>query len=194
MPYIKNWFSNMLPMDTPYIVGDMQFKTVENYYQAMKFGDEETVRRISNMDPYEAKRYAAKYRGQLHLNDQFDRLMVMETALRHKFAKGTSWHKKLMETEGEIVEWNNWHDQYWGKTGDGVGENHLGKLLMKIRDSYKYPFGKHTVKFNSELGVFAIYNDVGQIAQHRDHGRYFNNENTANTVARQLEIGEEAQF
>jgi ribA/ribD-fused uncharacterized protein len=75
------------------------------------------------------------------------KLKVMEFALRYKFAKGTSHHKKLMETEGEIVEDNLWHDTFWGvcfcamlTSGPyGVrhctkGKNHLGKILMKIRD------------------------------------------------------------
>lgn len=35
--------------------------------------------------------------------------------------------------EGEIVEENSWRDTYWGVC-KGVGENHLGKILMKIRD------------------------------------------------------------
>jgi predicted NAD-dependent protein-ADP-ribosyltransferase YbiA (DUF1768 family) len=37
----------------------------------------------------------------------------------------------------EIIEWNNWGDRIWGKTYDGVGENHLGKILMKIREEHK---------------------------------------------------------
>jgi predicted NAD-dependent protein-ADP-ribosyltransferase YbiA (DUF1768 family) len=37
----------------------------------------------------------------------------------------------------ELIEGNWWGDTYWGVC-NGVGENHLGKLLMKIRD-YLYP-------------------------------------------------------
>lgn len=135
--WTKNWFSNMLPMDTPLMIGDIAFYTVENYYQAMKFGDELTVRLIAKMNPYEAKKYAAKHRSQFHLNSKFDKLAVMEVALRHKFKSGTSWYTRLIATGSEeIVEWNNWHDTYWGKDiNTKIGENHLGKLLMKIRDA-----------------------------------------------------------
>ena len=36
----------------------------------------------------------------------------------------------------ELIEGNWWGDTYWGVC-NGVGENHLGKLLMKIREELK---------------------------------------------------------
>lgn len=40
---------------------------------------------------------------------------------------------KLLETgDAELVESNWWHDYFWGVC-NGRGENHLGKILMKIR-------------------------------------------------------------
>jgi predicted NAD-dependent protein-ADP-ribosyltransferase YbiA (DUF1768 family) len=39
----------------------------------------------------------------------------------------------LLETkDATLIEGNTWGDQYWGVCA-GVGENHLGKLLMQIR-------------------------------------------------------------
>lgn len=62
----------------------------------------------------------------------------MEYALRRKFARGTTWHKKLMDTgTEEIVENNNWGDQFWGfDVVENKGENHLGKILMHIRQEF----------------------------------------------------------
>jgi ribA/ribD-fused uncharacterized protein len=138
MAYIKNWFSNMHPLDKPFKYQEMWFDTVEHFYQAMKAekSDIETRRWIAG----QTNGYAAKKAGRrvkIRTDWEDIKLAVMEYALRIKFAAGTSWHKRLMETEGEIVEWNNWGDRYWGKTLDGVGENHLGKLLMKLRDEMK---------------------------------------------------------
>jgi predicted NAD-dependent protein-ADP-ribosyltransferase YbiA (DUF1768 family) len=63
----------------------------------------------------------------------------MEFGLRKKFASGTSHCRRLLDTPGEIVENNNWHDNFWGKCRCNnctkrVHRNELGKLLMKIRD------------------------------------------------------------
>lgn len=44
---------------------------------------------------------------------------------------------KLLETGNEeLVEGNYWGDTFWGVCR-GRGENHLGKLLMKVRTYYK---------------------------------------------------------
>ena len=41
-------------------------------------------------------------------------------------------HKLLTTGDAKIVEGNTWGDTFWGVCG-GVGENHLGKVLMRIR-------------------------------------------------------------
>ena len=34
-----------------------------------------------------------------------------------------------------LEEGNRWHDTFWGiDQNTGKGENHLGKILMKVRD------------------------------------------------------------
>jgi len=72
------------------------------------------------------------------------KLSIMLELLRIKFSDPTLADKLLGTDDAELVEGNWWHDQYWGvcncgrdgtcsKKG-GVGENHLGKLLMQVRD------------------------------------------------------------
>ena len=57
---------------------------------------------------------------------------VMLALLREKFLDSTL-RKKLLETgDAELVEGNWWGDVYWGVC-KGVGENHLGRLLMQVR-------------------------------------------------------------
>lgn len=45
----------------------------------------------------------------------------------------------LYATSGQIVESNTWHDNYWGDCSClrcfRIGENHLGKILMQLRDA-----------------------------------------------------------
>ena len=134
--WIENWFSNFLPNDKPFIYKGMTFYTVENFFQAMKTLDIEERKLIAAATPSKAKRLGRKVK--LREDWEEKKLQVMEYALRIKFAPGTSWYTKLMATGNEeIVELNNWNDVYWGSTLDGRGENHLGKLLIKLREEYK---------------------------------------------------------
>jgi len=133
--WIKNWFSNFIPNDKPFIYKGIKYYTVENFYQAMKTLDPEERKAIAAATPSIAKKLGKKVK--LREDWESIKLSVMKYALKKKFAPGTSWHTKLMATGNEeIVELNNWNDVYWGRTLDGRGENHLGKLLMKLREEY----------------------------------------------------------
>jgi predicted NAD-dependent protein-ADP-ribosyltransferase YbiA (DUF1768 family) len=61
------------------------------------------------------------------------RLVAMEEVLIAKFTQHPDLAKKLKAEVGLIAENNTWGDDYWG-TVNGIGENHLGIILMKIRD------------------------------------------------------------
>ena len=64
------------------------------------------------------------------------KLKVMEDCIRSKF-KNPKLSKKLLETGDSILEeGNTWKDTFWG-VYNGQGENHLGKILMKIREEIK---------------------------------------------------------
>ena len=133
--YCINWFSNMKKLEKPFLYQGILFHTVENFYQAMKLPKEnyEARKYIASLNPYASKKEILNF----ELDQTFleRRLSVMEFGLRKKFTQGGSWHKKLLSTSGEIIEWNNWMYIFWGKSiFSGEGENNLGKLLMKIRD------------------------------------------------------------
>jgi len=112
------------------------YPTVEHAYQAAKFPPDSLRRRAVGLAPYAA---AAKRQARaLHMTDaerrQWDqrKLGVMRQLLVQKFAN-SELAKALLETgDRELIEGNWWGDTYWGVCR-GVGENHLGKLLMEIR-------------------------------------------------------------
>jgi len=151
---VKNWLSNMGPFESPLIYQGISFRTVEHFYQAMKAGkaEVETRLRIATLaSPYEAKREGKRIRLRADWDEV--KLEVMEYALRYKFAPGTTWHVRLMAThDEEIVERNDWGDTYWGvDLRSGHGQNHLGRLLMKLRaewigdskpDAFELTYGK----------------------------------------------------
>lgn len=141
--YLNNWFSNFVAFEKPLLYQGILYWTPEHFYQAMKFekNDIENRRLIAFLPINMVKK---ETRARKHLwksNWSEERLRVMEYALRYKFQPGTEWHRKLMITKElnlELVEWNNWSDNFFGKDLEsGEGENHLGKLLMKIRNEYE---------------------------------------------------------
>ncbi len=128
--YVYNWFSNFEPIQIT--IDGVTYPSVENYYQSQKTIIESQRKQFITCTPSESKKLGRK----ITLRSDWDQVKfdIMEKALRIKFTPNTTQGKKLMDTKDEIVEWNNWGDRIWGKTLDNQGQNHLGKILMKIRD------------------------------------------------------------
>lgn len=133
----------MLKMDTPFVEDGIEYLTSENYYQAMKMPDDRLDLRqeIANLGSHKSKtaiRDTVKYPWREDW-DEAMKLRVMEKVLRHKFALGTTWGEQLLATgDEEIVEWNDWKDVFWGCDVDTKeGKNHLGKILMKLRNEFR---------------------------------------------------------
>lgn len=81
---------------------------------------------------------AKKLGRQVKLVDDWEDIKdtVMEEVLLSKFSDGELLRRLLDTGDNELVEENQWGDTYWGVC-NGVGENKLGLLLMKIRDKFK---------------------------------------------------------
>lgn len=64
---------------------------------------------------------------------------IMEEIVRAKFTQNEVLKWRLIATgEAYLEEGNTWHDTCWGvdsKTGEG--QNHLGRILMKVREELK---------------------------------------------------------
>ncbi len=127
----------MLPFESPFIHEGISYPAVENFYQAMKTLDIPSRQAIALLEPRKSKGAGRK----LEVRPDWAeiKLKVMEQGLRHKFQLSTKWGQQLLETEGEIVEKTNWGDKFWGVDSEtGKGSNHLGKLLMKIREDLQF--------------------------------------------------------
>ena len=130
------FLSNMYPCD---IDG---YKCVESFYQAMKSKDPAVRASIKQMDGRNAKS-AGKNHVIVREDWESIKLKVMRYALEKKFAAGTELAVKLVATGHTVlVETNWWHDNFWGdcycqKCESIKGENHLGKMLMEIRDNLR---------------------------------------------------------
>ncbi len=112
------------------------YLTVEHAYQAAKSNDVEYRRLIKDCStPGQAKKLSKKLLKQSSIREDWDeyKLLVMLDLLRKKF-KHSELRNLLIQTNGmELIEENSWNDVFWGVC-KGVGENHLGKLLMQVRE------------------------------------------------------------
>ncbi len=123
------FLSNFYPVEVEY--EGIQYPTTENAYQAAKFGDEDLKRLFATKTPREVYK---ETRG-IKPRDDWDEVKVgvMYDLLKLKFSHGSEFANKLLKTgDKEIIEGNLWHDTFWGVC-NGVGENNLGKLLMRVR-------------------------------------------------------------
>lgn len=63
---------------------------------------------------------------------------VMYEIVKAKFTQNLDLKTKLLETDNQhLEEGNTWGDKIWG-TVNGVGENNLGKILMRVRGEIKH--------------------------------------------------------
>lgn len=108
------------------------YPSVEHAFQAAKCANPSERRMFrSGITAGQAKRLGRKV--ELRKDWERAKLSVMESLVRQKFEVYQDLAKKLLDTgEQEIIEGNNWGDVFWGIC-DGRGQNHLGKILMKIR-------------------------------------------------------------
>lgn len=109
------------------------YRSVEHAYQAAKATNAEDRERIRNCpSPAAAKQVGRK----IKVREDWEnvKLGVMEALLRRKFTH-TSLKQDLVDTGSlYLEETNTWGDTFWGVC-KGVGTNHLGLLLMKIRSN-----------------------------------------------------------
>lgn len=125
------WLSNFWPCEIK--LPDFTFPSVENAYQAAKCRNPEHRRMFVHVTPGQAKRRGKKILCRLDW-DFATRFEVMERLLIIKF-RHPDLQQQLLATRGrELVEGNTWGDIFWGVC-NGVGQNHMGRLLMKVREN-----------------------------------------------------------
>ena len=110
----------------------IKYPSVEHAYQAAKTNDKEKQMIIAKLSTaVEAKKYGRI----LVVRKDWDdiKLEIMYTLVKKKFANNNILKRQLLATgDAILVEGNTWGDVFWGVC-NGVGENHLGKILMKVR-------------------------------------------------------------
>jgi len=123
-----------------FIPDNRLYKSSEHLYQAFKSTNLEYQELIRNLDePKDTKKISDALIGTKYpLRDDWEeiKLPLMHMALLLKFTQNKELAHKLLATKGHIEEQNSWGDTFWG-TCEQVGANHLGRLLMEVREYLK---------------------------------------------------------
>lgn len=118
------------------------YPSTEHAYQAAKTLEPGLRLAIKNLPEPKLARRAGQL---LDLTEDWHttrKFAVMKEVCTYKFTKHPDLREKLLETKDIIlIEGNNWHDNIWGccfcARCNNQGQNHLGKLLMEIREALK---------------------------------------------------------
>lgn len=125
--FLSNFYS------APVSYGGFLFQNNEAAFQAAKCP--ERMRQFCGLNPRDAKRLGCLVK--LRPDWELVKYDVMYEVCKSKFTRNPDLRAKLLATgEAELIEGNTWGDQEWGVCR-GVGENHLGKTLMKIRSELR---------------------------------------------------------
>lgn len=128
------FLSNFYP--SPVVVWGVRWQTAEHAYQAAKTLLVAERVRINSCDtPGKAKRMGKSVT--LREDWEENKLSIMEQVVSAKFEQNSKLRTQLIATAGTYLEeGNTWKDTFWGicPPGSGKGQNHLGKILMNLRE------------------------------------------------------------
>lgn len=117
----------------PVTYNGITYQSNEAAFHAQKSLDEKQRLFFATLSPVKAKNKGRK----LELRHDWEeiKLTVMYEIVKAKFEQNPYLGMMLVATgDAMLIEGNEWHDKFWGidlKTGEG--ENHLGKILMRVR-------------------------------------------------------------
>lgn len=122
----------------PVFVDGEWWSTSEHYYQAQKYETEE----LKNWVQFAPGPMEAANRGRdpkVPKRDDWDKVKngFMEKALFDKYTRHEVLTELLLSTGSTHIYEHTKNDCYWADCGDRTGQNHLGLLLMKVRDSLR---------------------------------------------------------
>ena len=119
---------------SPFVWQGIEYRTAEAAFQASKSKDETERKKYARCSANKAKSMGKDqipYPGW-----EEAQLEIMESILSAKFEQSAELMQKLEDTGNSIlINGAGYHDTYWGTDlYSWQGENHLGKIIMRIRD------------------------------------------------------------
>lgn len=125
--FLSNFYPSTIFFD------GFRYPTVEHAFQAAKTADNAAKQKIATTQ----SALRAKSLGrQVRLRKDWEavKVGVMRQCVALKFESHPDLAEMLLDTgNAKLIEGNSWNDTYWGVCG-GRGKNHLGKILMQVRN------------------------------------------------------------
>ncbi len=132
-------FSNFSPH--PIDLQGTHWSTVEHYYQAQKFvgtPDAVVIPVIHAAPTPDVAAALGRDRTRTVRSDwEQVKTQVMHLAVLTKFLTHTDIQAILISTGDHLIVENSPTDCFWGCGGDKTGQNHLGKILMSVRQEIR---------------------------------------------------------
>ena len=156
--------SNMAP-NYPLFVNEINIPNVEALYQACRFPlfphiQEEIILQNS---PIDAKNISKKYLQYTRQDWENVKFSIMKWCLEVKLLQNWDTFSHLLESTGnkQIVEYSV-KDAVWGaipdETGNLVGKNALGRLLMELRENIIFKGYKPQFVKPLNISAFLLFN------------------------------------
>lgn len=144
LPY--GWLGNMSPY--PIIYKGKEWRTIEALFQSLRFSDENIIEQIRNeKSPMGAKMKAKSFKNFYSIKPLSDEdINNMKICLELKFNQHIELKNKLLKTGEHIIiedigTRRGIRHEFWGayknEKNEWVGNNLMGKLLMRLRDELK---------------------------------------------------------
>ena len=149
-------FSNMYSLPVPIRADcDIWVPSSEHAYMANRFSSLKVQKKIATArgesesrhpckDAIAARQLAYKYieKGEkLEVVADEERVELMKRVVYQKVERNVGVRALLLSTGAEMIyEGNDWGDQFWGVSppGSREGKNHLGQILMQLRNDFSY--------------------------------------------------------
>jgi ribA/ribD-fused uncharacterized protein len=118
----------------PFQLDDVEWSTIEHYYQAMKFDDDEYKEKIRQTESVELVKKLGKPLLKRKRSDwKAVRTTVMTRAIYTQCRTHQAMADSLIATEDLRLVENSQFDYFWGCGRDRRGDNEYGQILMNVR-------------------------------------------------------------